>query len=187
MRLITAASASAFLASQAFGHPTSATPRRTLLGRVVDLNAFRLATVTEYSNSTNTTNSISANLLFKRDDYVDAATALVEQVVPSAEFRLVDDHYVSTHLFTLLSLPDGYNSQIGTNGIAHVNFKQTVHQLDIDNADFNVNVSTTLVRLEVLVLIIQQDCQRWQRVFLRKLFLLRSHPFRKPSGEARSS
>jgi extracellular elastinolytic metalloproteinase len=34
----------------------------------------------------------------------------------------VDDHYV------------------GNNGIAHFYFKQTVNDLDIDNADFNVNV-----------------------------------------------
>ena len=53
---------------------------------------------------------------------MDAATAVVKKVLPNAEFRLVDDHYV------------------GSNGIAHVNFKQTVHGLDIDNADFNVNV-----------------------------------------------
>lgn len=34
----------------------------------------------------------------------------------------MDDHYV------------------GTNGIAHFNFKQTVNGVDIDNADFNVNI-----------------------------------------------
>jgi extracellular elastinolytic metalloproteinase len=122
MRVITAVSAAAFLASQAFSHPHSATPRRSLLGRVVDLNAFRLGTVTEYSNSTSTAKSITSPSLFKRDQYVDAATALVKKVLPDAEFRLVDDHYV------------------GVNGIAHVNFKQTIHGLDIDNADFNVNV-----------------------------------------------
>lgn len=125
MRVITAVSAAAILATQAFAHPHAATPRRSLLGRVVDLNAFRLGTVTEYSNSTNTVESITTPSLFKRDQYVDAATALVKKVLPAAEFRLVDDHYV------------------GSNGIAHVNFKQTVHGLDIDNADFNVNVRTS--------------------------------------------
>jgi extracellular elastinolytic metalloproteinase len=29
---------------------------------------------------------------------------------------------------------------VGTNGIAHFYFKQTVNDLDIDNADFNVNI-----------------------------------------------
>ncbi|TVY53916.1 Extracellular metalloproteinase mep [Lachnellula cervina] len=123
MRVIAAASAAAFLASQAFGHPTSTTPRRSLSRRVVDLNAFRLDTVADYKNSTSTAKSITAPPLFKREDYVDAATAHVKSIAPGKEFRLVDDHY------------------IGSNGIAHVNFKQTVHELDIDNADFNVNIA----------------------------------------------
>ena len=160
MRVITAASAAAFLASQAFSHPTSATPRRSLLGRVVDLNAFRLDTVADYSNSTSTAKTITTSALFKREDYVDAATALVKKVAPGKEFRLVDDHY------------------IGTNGIAHVNFKQTVHQLDIDNADFNVNVSPTYQLIEISILTVKhQDRQRWQRIFLWKLFLFWNDPF----------
>ncbi|TVY80283.1 Extracellular metalloproteinase mep [Lachnellula suecica] len=123
MRFITAATAGAFLASQALAHPHAATPRRSLLGRAVDLNAFRLVTGSEYSNSTNTTNSVAVSSLVRREAYVDAATALVQQIAPGIEFRLVDDHYT------------------GINGISHVNFKQTVHGLDIDNADFNVNVA----------------------------------------------
>jgi extracellular elastinolytic metalloproteinase len=49
----------------------------------------------------------------------------VKKAAPGAEYRIVSDHY------------------IGKNGITHVHFKQTAFGLDIDNADFNVNVSTT--------------------------------------------
>jgi hypothetical protein len=62
----------------------------------------------------------------RRGDYVDTATELVKSVVKGATFRVVGDHYV------------------GSNGIAHVNFKQTANGLDIDNADFNINVSVSL-------------------------------------------
>jgi len=47
---------------------------------------------------------------------------LVKATVPGAQFRLVGDNYV------------------GSNGIAHFYFKQTANDLDIDNADFNVNI-----------------------------------------------
>lgn len=53
----------------------------------------------------------------------DVATALVKSAHPKAEFRKVTS----------------YQSK---NGVAHVTFKQTVHGIDIDTADFNVNVST---------------------------------------------
>lgn len=88
---------------------------------MIDLSKFRLTTGSTYINATATAESELSSLV-RRVDYVDAATALVSSVVPGAEFRVVGDHYVSEH------------------GIAHVNFKQTVHGLDIDNADFNVNV-----------------------------------------------
>ncbi|KAI0535457.1 extracellular elastinolytic metallo proteinase [Xylaria digitata] len=90
--------------------------------RTVDLNAYRITQNAEYHNEAAT----SANpklVVVKRDSYVETATALLKSVVPDATYRLVDDHYV------------------GTNGIAHVNFKQTAHGLDIDNADFNVNIA----------------------------------------------
>ena len=64
----------------------------------------------------------SALKLLKRVDYVETATELVKTLVPEATFRIVDDHYV------------------GKNGVGHVNFKQTVHGVDIDNADFSVHV-----------------------------------------------
>ncbi|KAH9884367.1 Fungalysin metallopeptidase-domain-containing protein [Xylariomycetidae sp. FL2044] len=105
----------------AHGHPTSGF-KANLRRRTADLNAYRVTQVSEYANKA----KVSANpalRLLKRSSYVDTATELVKQVAPGIEFRLVPDHYV------------------GTNGIAHVNFKQTAHGLDIDNADFNVNVA----------------------------------------------
>ena len=123
MRFITAAASAGFLASHVLGHPHASVIRKDLKGRSVDLNAFRLTTTTEYSNVEETKKSDFSRMLLKRDSYVDSATAVLQSKIPGADFRVVDDHYV------------------GTNGVAHVNFKQTVHGLDIDNADFNVNVS----------------------------------------------
>jgi extracellular elastinolytic metalloproteinase len=126
MRFVTSSIAAALLASQVLGHPSSTHSSRRSTGalqpRVIDLSAFRLKALASYTNATSTTESDIASLV-KRADYLDTATSLVQQIAPGAEFRLVDDHYV------------------GDNGVGHVNFKQTVNGLDIDNADFNVNVS----------------------------------------------
>jgi extracellular elastinolytic metalloproteinase len=121
MHFLTAATAAAILAHQALAHPTAqpAVNSNGIQSRSVDLNSYRLTTVPEFVNVETTT-----NLDFeKRATYVETATDAVKKVAPNAEFRLVDDHYV------------------GDNGIAHVNFKQTAHGIDIDNADINVNVS----------------------------------------------
>ncbi|KAL3418075.1 extracellular elastinolytic metalloproteinase [Phlyctema vagabunda] len=127
MRVITQAAAAVLLATQAFGHPSSAsTSRRGLQSRAIDLSAFRLKTATTYSNVTATTSETNSLVkpFFRRADYVEAATVLAEKVAPGSEFRVVDDHYV------------------GTNGIAHVNLKQTIHGLDVENGDLNVNVAS---------------------------------------------
>lgn len=112
-------------AGQAIAHPVRSSGQ--LQRRIVDLNQFRLKTQASYTNSDDTASLVGS--LAKRADYVDAATALVKQVAPKAEFRLVPDHYV------------------GTNGVAHITFKQTANGLDIDNADFNVNVRIFRVTL----------------------------------------
>jgi len=126
MRFGSRLSVAALLSAQTFAHPRStSTSRGGLNRRVIDLSAFRLKTIPAYTNATVTGNS-DLGAILKREDYIDTATALVQQIIPGAEFRLVDDHYV------------------GTNGIAHANFKQTAHGLDIDNADFNVNVQASL-------------------------------------------
>ena len=108
-------------AAQVLAHPTVHHGPSSLRRRTVDLEAFRLKATAQYVNATEAVDSASASLA-KRETYVDTAVALAKSLVPSAEFRVVEDHYV------------------GTNGIAHVNLKQTVHGLDIDNADFNINV-----------------------------------------------
>ncbi|OTB09393.1 hypothetical protein M426DRAFT_18039 [Hypoxylon sp. CI-4A] len=105
----------------AHGHPTQP-GKAGLRRRTVDLNSYRLKETAEYSNKAVTSSNRAVRLL-KRESYVDTATELVKKIAPDATFRVVDDHY------------------IGQNGIAHVNFKQTAHGLDIDNADFNVNIA----------------------------------------------
>ncbi|KAF9880551.1 extracellular elastinolytic metalloproteinase [Colletotrichum karsti] len=108
------------LLAPAYAHPASG-HKSTLARRGVDIESFRLPQLGSYTNATQTETSPPIALL-KRQSYVDTATELVKKLAPNAEFRVVGDHYV------------------GTNGIAHVNFKQTAHGLDIDNADFNVNI-----------------------------------------------
>ncbi|KAF1978781.1 extracellular metallo proteinase MEP [Bimuria novae-zelandiae CBS 107.79] len=121
MRSFLLASLASLATRQVYSHPTHA-PR--MLGkRAIDLNAFRQVLETEYANATSVQSDPSITSLIKRADAVDTATELVKATVPGATFRLVNDHYV------------------GDNGIAHFNFKQTVNGLDIDNADFNVNIA----------------------------------------------
>ncbi|KAI2636683.1 extracellular elastinolytic metallo proteinase [Xylaria nigripes] len=102
-------------------HPTQST-RPWIRRRTVDLNRYRITQNSEYVNGVAARADTKLHAL-KSGSYVDTATALVKSVAPNASFRVVEDHY------------------IGTNGIAHVYFKQTAHGLDIDNADFNVNIA----------------------------------------------
>ncbi|KAJ4352141.1 uncharacterized protein N0V89_007488 [Didymosphaeria variabile] len=120
MRSFLLASLASLATQHAYGHPAHAP--RTLSRRAVDLNAFRQVLETVYANATSAQSDPSITSFNKRADPVDTATELIKATIPGATFRLVDDHYV------------------GNNGIAHFNFKQTVNDLDIDNADFNVNV-----------------------------------------------
>jgi len=93
----------------------------SIVGRGVDLNAFRLKATSQYVNAS-VAESPSARRN-RRGDYVGAATDLVKSIANGASYRVVEDHYV------------------GSSGVAHVNFKQTANGLDIDNADINVNAS----------------------------------------------
>lgn len=92
--------------------------------RTVDLNQFRPETNSSYTSATVAAADPAVKLL-KRGSIVDTATALVQSVFPDAEFRVSD-------------------SYVGANGVGHVYFKQTAFGLDIDNSDFNVNVSCFL-------------------------------------------
>lgn len=115
---------------EALAHPLTTGGRRwNLRKRAVDVNRFRLQTKTVYVNSSvaDTGSGLSRR---QGADYVQIATDAVKTVAPNASFRLVDDYYV------------------GKKGVAHVNFRQTANDLDIDNADFNVNVSVVLGETE---------------------------------------
>lgn len=123
MRLLSQTAVAALLASRVLGHP-HASPVASIRGRSVDLSQFRLKSGAVYSDVAQTTDAgLHPPSSFDTPDYTQTATWLVQEIFPEADFRLVTDHYV------------------GNDGIGHVTFKQTAHGLDIDNADFNVNVS----------------------------------------------
>lgn len=105
-----------------YAHPSPHGSHK-LSRRAVDLDSFRLKLATVYKNATEVEADPSIPSLAKRASAQDVATELVQATVPDATFRLQNDHYV------------------GTNGVAHFYFKQTANGLDIDTADFNVNVS----------------------------------------------
>ncbi|KMP09548.1 extracellular elastinolytic metalloproteinase [Coccidioides immitis RMSCC 2394] len=108
---------------RALGHPNPNPQMHTLSRRgAVDLDAFRLGQNAEYSNTASVASNPPALSIRSTQSYVDVAKDLVKTTLPDATFRVVDDHYV------------------GTNGVAHVHLRQTVHGIDVDNADFNVNV-----------------------------------------------
>ena len=112
------------LTGLAGAHPQRRSPNASPLSkRAIDLEAFKLAPMAEYVTQEELPEDASAKVVTKRADYTETAKDLVKATFPKAEFRMAKDHYV------------------GSNGIAHVNFKQTVNGVDVDNADFNVNVS----------------------------------------------
>ncbi|KAI9896476.1 hypothetical protein N3K66_008648 [Trichothecium roseum] len=90
--------------------------------RGVDLSKYTLPSYSSYTKSSVVKSSKSGAASVTGSDYLEVARNLAKEVAPGAEFRVVEDHYVSG------------------NGVAHVNLKQTVHGIDIDNADLNVNV-----------------------------------------------
>ncbi|GAW15807.1 hypothetical protein ANO14919_052290 [Xylariales sp. No.14919] len=101
-------------------HP-STRARNGVQRRDVDLKSFKLNTQSQYFSHKAVKADQSLKLL-KRTTYVETATELVKQVIPNAEFRVAKDHYV------------------GTNGVSHVYFRQTVNGIDVGNANFNVNI-----------------------------------------------
>lgn len=111
------------LASRAVGHPAHG-PRQ-LSKRTQLLNSYRFNTVSSYNAGDDTifheskTNTEGRD---KRADHVEIATLKLREVAPQAEFRLINDSYV------------------GSNGVAHVHFQQTVGDIEVENARFNVNV-----------------------------------------------
>ncbi|KAF4987994.1 hypothetical protein FGRMN_10042 [Fusarium graminum] len=111
------------LAGLASAHPSKRTPNPSPLSkRAIDLEEFKLKPLAEYVSQEEVPEDASVKAVTKRAGYTETASDLVKATFPKATFRMVSDHYV------------------GDNGVAHVNFKQTVNGIDIDNADFNVNI-----------------------------------------------
>jgi extracellular elastinolytic metalloproteinase len=102
------------------GHPYHNT--RGLSRRAIDLDSFRMKVPVTYTGAAEVESDPSINALSKRATAQDTATEMVKATAPGATFRLVQ-------------------SYVGTNGVAHFFFKQTAHDIDVDNGDFNVNVS----------------------------------------------
>ncbi|KAL6887255.1 fungalysin metallopeptidase [Trichoderma longibrachiatum] len=113
------------LAATVHAHPTKQHDSGSNLARRgIDISKYHLPSLSDYTPSTHVDVEDEASLqsVDLKRDYVAAATRAVKRLAPHAEFRVVDDHYVDV------------------DGIGHVHFKQTVHGIDIDNADFKVNV-----------------------------------------------
>jgi extracellular elastinolytic metalloproteinase len=103
------------------GHPYHNT--RGLSRRAIDLDSFRMKVPVAYTGASEVESDPSINALTKRATAQDTATELVKATAPGTTFRLVQ-------------------SYVGTNGVAHFFYKQTAHDIDVDNGDFNVNVSS---------------------------------------------
>jgi extracellular elastinolytic metalloproteinase len=119
MRSALIATLASMAAMGAHAHPhTSA----SLSKRAIDLDKFRMVVKTEYKNATEVDADPTIPTLRARATPEETASDLVSAQAPDAQFRLVNDHYT------------------GKNGVSHFYFKQTANGLDIDNADFNVNI-----------------------------------------------
>lgn len=126
MRSALIATLASVAAMGAYAHPhTSA----SLSKRAIDLDKFRMVVKTEYKNATEVDADPTIPTLRARATSEETATELVSAQAPDAQFRLVNDHYT------------------GKNGVSHFYFKQTANGLDIDNADFNVNVRSNITTI----------------------------------------
>lgn len=88
------------------------------LGRRADNTTYAYPQNVSYTPST----QVSGVPIFGTHDPVEVATRFIYWKSPKAQFRVVDDFFTSS------------------NGITHVHFKQTANGIDIDNADYTVNV-----------------------------------------------
>ncbi|EHK99761.1 putative Extracellular metalloproteinase MEP [Glarea lozoyensis 74030] len=113
--------AAALLAGRVLGHPHPATSENTIQRRTVNLDSFKVGVGSSYSNNLVLTEEKPQLRTFSAPTYIDTASQLVRKVAPGAEFRVVNSYQSDT-------------------GVGHVVFKQTLHGIDIDTADFNVNV-----------------------------------------------
>lgn len=112
------------LAANVHAHPAPKLETASgLAKRGIDISKYSLPSLSDYTPSTHVEEEASIQAEGFKRDYVATATRAVKRAAPNAEFRVVPDHYIDV------------------DGIGHVHFKQTAHGIDIDNADFKVNVS----------------------------------------------
>ncbi|KAK7229231.1 hypothetical protein V2G26_001401 [Clonostachys chloroleuca] len=97
----------------------------------IDLEALRIQTSTEYVNNAKAKSSLNLQRL-QKVSYLETASELVKTVAPGATFKIVPGHYT------------------GSNGLSHVHFKQRFHDVEIDNALFNVNIDNNATVIAVL-------------------------------------
>lgn len=123
MHLLSHTAIVALLAVRTLGHPAPPSSSvQSIQKRTVNLLAYKLGVGSEYVNNVVITEQGPVFKGFVAPSYTDTATYLVKSVFPEAEFRLLSSYRSS-------------------NGMGHVVFKQILHGIDIDTADFNVNVS----------------------------------------------
>ncbi|PYI31155.1 extracellular metallo proteinase MEP [Aspergillus indologenus CBS 114.80] len=98
-------------------------PSESWRSQAIAPSSLRLTSRASYVNSINAAaDNIRLAARAGQASYLETAKRLVQTIVPGTTFRVVGDPY------------------IGDNDVAHVHFRQTVHNVDIDNADFNVNI-----------------------------------------------
>ena len=101
----------------------------------VDLSPYRLPSRAEYVNAAEIAKQAPLLSFSMFESYLQMSKQVVQMISPNATFRLINDHYV------------------GDNGVSHVNFRQTIDGIDVDNADFNVNVSSKISPCQMFILI----------------------------------
>lgn len=97
--------------------------------RAALLDQYRLDTRAEYTilaRASQQNKVKREDMVVNYQDFIRIATQQLQEIVSEATFRLIDDYYV------------------GVNGIAHINFRQTIDGIDVDDAHFNVHVRSYL-------------------------------------------
>ncbi|KAI6712330.1 extracellular elastinolytic metalloproteinase [Diplocarpon mali] len=122
MRFVRPTTVAALLAAEVLAHPTPpASSSQSVQTQPVDLSAYKLSVGSSYISGLVGSPLVPAAQGFADPNHVDIATAFARTQHPSAEFRVLSQY-------------------VSGNGVAHVVLKQTVHGIDIDTADMNINV-----------------------------------------------
>ncbi|KAM0282809.1 hypothetical protein ACHAQH_002813 [Verticillium albo-atrum] len=113
------------LASLAAAHPARGPASSLLNKRSAIINSYRFGAVPTYTTLDVLPAKGSQRVRRESDetvDYIEIATRTLKDAAPGSDFRVKDDFYV------------------GSNGVAHVHFQQTIGGIDVDDANFNVNI-----------------------------------------------